>query len=278
MEVFMISICIKSNNAKILNSLTKKLEISNFDGVYFSKHNFKIYDNIIVHYKGEKNNEFYNFLSNILSKIILKYFEPVLVKKLINLNYFYFDSNDKRVVFEEYKLLRKNNKFTKNLIFVPLKEYLETNKSIILTGFVNFRLSDYINSLQDLITESVNQYIVDKEYLEFVDLLKSYVNSKRPESNIINLIYVNSEGILLSDDGKFIDLEDFDSEYLSDISFSKNDYVLNTLVGILPKEIVLHLVSPKDQFIKTIELIFEDRVKVCGNCELCKAYKMLNLK
>lgn len=277
MEVFMISICIKNNDEKVLKYLTKKLAQSNFDEICFSKHSFKIYDNIIIHYKGKKINEFYKFLGNVLTNIIIKFFEPVLIKKLINLNYFYFDNNDKRVVFEEYKLIRKNNKINKELISVPLTDFLKNNKSIVLTGFIYFRLTDYVNILNTLISESVNQYIVDKEYLEFVGLLKSYVHSKAPESSVVNLIYINSEGILLSDDGKIIDLESFDSDYLSDISFSKNDYVLNTLVGILPEEIVLHLISPRDQFIKTIELIFENRVKVCRSCELCKAYKMLDL-
>lgn len=273
----MISICIKNNDEKVLKYLTKKLAQSNFDEICFSKHSFKIYDNIIIHYKGKKIDEFYKFLGNVLTNIIIKFFEPVLIKKLINLNYFYFDNNDKRVVFEEYKLIRKNNKINKELISVPLTDFLKNNKSIVLTGFIYFRLTDYVNILNTLISESVNQYIVDKEYLEFVGLLKSYVHSKAPESSVVNLIYINSEGILLSDDGKIIDLESFDSDYLSDISFSKNDYVLNTLVGILPEEIVLHLISPRDQFIKTIELIFENRVKVCRSCELCKAYKMLDL-
>lgn len=273
----MISICIKNNDEKVLKYLTKKLAQSNFDEICFSKHSFKIYDNIIIHYKGKKIDEFYKFLGNVLTNIIIKFFEPVLIKKLINLNYFYFDNNDKRVVFEEYKLIRKNNKINKEFISVPLTDFLKNNKSIVLTGFIYFRLTDYVNILNTLISESVNQYIVDKEYLEFVGLLKSYVHSKAPESSVVNLIYINSEGILLSDDGKIIDLESFDSDYLSDISFSKNDYVLNTLVGILPEEIVLHLISPRDQFIKTIELIFENRVKVCRSCELCKAYKMLDL-
>ena len=273
----MISICIKHNDEKVLKYLTKKLAQSNFDEICFSKHSFKIYDNIIIHYKGKKIDEFYKFLGNVLTNIIIKFFEPVLIKKLINLNYFYFDNSDKRVVFEEYKLIRKNNKINKELISVPLTDFLKNNKSIVLTGFIYFRLTDYVNILNTLISESVNQYIVDKEYLEFVGLLKSYVHSKAPESSVVNLIYINSEGILLSDDGKIIDLESFDSDYLSDISFSKNDYVLNTLVGILPEEIVLHLISPRDQFIKTIELIFENRVKVCRSCELCKAYKMLDL-
>ena len=98
-----------------------------------------------------------------------------------------------------------------------------------------------------------------------------------PDSKQVNLIYVNNEAILLSEDGNLIDLDVFDSKYLSDISFSNNDYVLNTLVGLIPNRIILHLISPKDNFIKTIELIFGDKVMYCKSCNLCSAYKILNL-
>lgn len=177
-------------------------------------------------------------------------------------------------------MLNKKNKKTANikLILKPLKEYLQSNKSIVIEGFVNFRLQNYIHRLDLLVEQSVNQFIVDKEYIEFVNLLKNYVSSKVPDDSVVNLIYVNSEGILLSDDGKIIDLEKFDSRYLSDVSFSNNDYVLNTLVGLLPSKIILHLISPRDQFIKTVELIFEKKVELCTGCELCNAYNLLNLR
>ena len=84
--------------------------------------------------------------------------------------------------------------------------------------------------------------------------------------------------MLLSEEGNLIDLEVFDSKYLSDITFCNNDYVLNTLVGLIPYKINLHLISPKDNFIKTIELIFGDKVVYCQGCNLCSAYKILNLK
>lgn len=274
----MISICIKNNNLNILDFLAEKIEQKKFDNVIFSKHSFKNYNNVIVHYTGNGVKEFYKFITNILVKIILKYYEPILVKRFINENYFYFDTNEKKIIYEEYKLLLKNHITNENLISIPLEEYLKDNKSIILDGFVNFRIPSYILNIKTLVAESVNQYIIDKEYIDFVNILRDYVNSQNSKTNIVNLIYINSEGILLSSKGDYIDLEKFNSIYLSDISFSKNDYILNTLIGVLPNKIMLHLISPKDQFIKTIELIFEGKVKYCKNCNLCQAYSLLSLK
>ncbi len=279
----MISICIKDNDKNLQNFLINEINKSGIDNILYSKHSFKIYDNVIIHYKGNEIEAFYDFLSKALSKSIEIFYEPKKVKRLIQFEYFYFDKNDKKVIFDEYKILiNKISNYEKDLKFnkinIPMKNYLKENKSIVLEGFLNFRLREYVEYLRDLLQESVDQFIIDKEYIEFVNLLKDYVDSKIPNNNIVNLVYVNNEAILLSQNGNFVELDKFDSVYLSDISFSNNDYVLNTLVGLLPRQIILHLSTPKDNFIKTIELIFGDKVKTCNGCELCSAYKILNLK
>lgn len=291
----MISLCIKINDDKVLNYLMNEINKTTLSKITCKRHKFKIYENIIVHFQGEDNEVFLDYISTLITNTITLFFEDKLVKDLIDLNYFYFNAPDKKVIFEEYNLL-KSNKLKKNpknsltddidivnnslffdSIFPCVKNYVRYNKVLLLTGFVNFRLKSYVSSLEDLVAEAVNQYVIDKEYLKFVDLLRGYVSSKIPKNLVLNLIYINSEGILVTEDGDFVKLEDFSSSYFSDISFSKNDYILNTLVGLIPSKIIIHLISPKDQFIKTIELIFEDKVQICAGCELCNAYKLLNL-
>lgn len=279
----MISICIKDNSKDLQNFLINEINKSGIDNILYSKHSFKIYDNVIIHYKGSDVEAFYDFLSKTLSRSIEIFYEHKKVRRLIQFEYFYFDRNDKKIIFDEYKILinkisNHEKKLKFNKINIPMKNYLKDNKSIVLEGFLNFRLREYIAYLRDLLQESVNQFIIDKEYIEFVNLLKDYVDSKIPNKDIVNLVYVNNEAILLSQNGNIIKLDEFDSKYLSDISFSNNDYVLNTLVGLLPKQIILHLSTPEDNFIKTIELIFGDKVKICKGCSLCSAYEILNLK
>ena len=71
-----------------------------------------------------------------------------------------------------------------------------------------------------------------------------------------------------------IDDDIFKAKYLSDITFSSNDYALNTLLTLLPKKIHVHLIDNcVDEFIHTLGLIFEDKVEVCTDCNICKIYK-----
>lgn len=274
----MISLCIKENKREILEYIASEIKKSSISQIFFSIHSFKIYQNLIVHYKGSNINKFYNFISRIISKSILKFYEPIILKNKLAYDYFYFNSADKKIILDEYNLLVKNKN---NRLFQVIKQvnlYIKNNKSIVLNGFVNFRLANYLDYLDKLLQEAINQYVVDKEYFEFVDLLKGYVDSKIPDNITVNLVYVNSDAILLSEDGDIIPIDKFNSMYLSDISFSNNDYVLNTLIGILPSKICLHLISEEDAFIKTIRLIFTNKVSNCNGCALCSAYQTLKLK
>ena len=65
----------------------------------------------------------------------------------------------------------------------------------------------------------------------------------------------------------------FDAKYLSDISFSSNDYSLNTLLNILPQKLYIHVLDKTDEFIDTIQKIFKSRAVLCFNCDICNLYK-----
>ncbi len=68
-------------------------------------------------------------------------------------------------------------------IWVSVFEYIMEHNSMILSGFVNFRISDYTKSLDYIVDVSVNKFILEKEYREFIDLLKLYIYSKNQIKN-----------------------------------------------------------------------------------------------
>ena len=108
-------------------------------------------------------------------------------------------------------------------------------------------------------------------------MLKLYIDSREPLSSIIHLVYTNGESILLDQNKSVINLQDniFNAKYLSDISFSSNDYTLNSLLTLLPRKIYIHIVDGiEDEFINTLKLIFDNRVFICNDCNICKAYKL----
>lgn len=166
------------------------------------------------------------------------------------------------------------NKFKSlNQIF---NKYLINHNKIYLTGFINFRLTKYIDVLGNVVDDAVNSFIIEKEYKEFVSLLKVYINSQNSKTGIVHIIYSSNFTILLDDDKNIIENSNnlLNTKFLSDISFSTNDYTLNTLLELLPKKIYIHVIDNMiDEFIKTLTLIFEKRVLICSECSICTLYK-----
>ncbi len=277
----MKSLCIKTNNTNILKYLLNELEFSDIDDICFSIANFKVYKNIIIHYLGNDNDYFISKIANLLSILIIDELEETLIKQSLMQNYFYFDKLERNKVIEIYYdnistdfYETFNNKL--HLVSSSISTFIEENKSIVLDGFINFRLKDYLNYLNELLHESVSSYIIQKEYLEFISLLKSYIQSQECISDTIHLIYSSSESILLNDKKEVVfNLNDnLDSKFLSDISFSSNDYTLNSLLTLLPKHLNIHLIDHSiDEFITTLKLIFSNKVNICTDCNICKLYK-----
>ena len=129
---------------------------------------------------------------------------------------------------------------------------------------------------RSLVDDSVNQFVIEKEYTEFISLLRIYVESRQPEYKMLHLIYNHGESILLDEEKNVVSVSDniYNAKYLSDISFSSNDYALNTLLNLLPKKIYIHLINNYiDEFIQTLILIFENRIEICTDCDICNLYK-----
>ena len=278
----MKSLCIKTNNSKILDYLLNELKYSEIEHICFSENKFKNYKNIIIHYLS--NNDypyFFSKISSLLSFMIMDEFEDILMKRIIDKNYFYFDTLERNKILKNcYNILSDeyyawfDKKF--DTLYNSLYSFISNNKVLLLDGFINFRLQAYTAILDDIVAESVNSYIIEKEYMEFISLLKLYINSQKNNSNIVHLIYNTSESILLDEHKNLIlnSEEIFNAKYLSDISFSANDYTLNSLLNLLPKKIYIHLIDNQiDEFINTLQLIFENRVSICLNCEICNLYR-----
>ena len=279
----MKSVCIKFINKKTAEYLLEQLNNFEIDNIYFSCRKFKTYHNVIIHFKGNNIDCFIKELSQTLSLIIIDLYEKNIIDNLIKSEYFYFENLERKkianITFEdlyntEEAIYNTSERF--DILYKSLYSYLVSNHSLFFKGFVTFRIKKYFESLLEQIDKSVSKFIVEKEYTEFISLLRMYINTENSLCNEVHLIYYNFKPILLDEDKNIINIEEdiLNRKYLSDITFSNNDYTLNTLLNLIPKKITIHLIEENiDEFINTIKLIFEDRVTFCNDCSICKTYK-----
>lgn len=277
----MKSFCIKTNNQPIIHYLLDEFSNMDLDNIYLSKYTFKIYDNIILHYTGNYHSLFYEKLSKILSVCILLFFEKNLIRRMIEYHYFYFEPEEKKDILENcielFDLENENTYLRYQYIYHSVYHYVSTQKSMILSGFVQFRLEDYTQLLDTTIDMAVNKFIIDREYREFIEVLQLYIDTKsQKNSPEIHMIYSKDYAFLVDNMKNIIptDLSINSTKYLSDISFSSNDYILNTLLNLLPSKLTIHLIDNySDEFINTLKLIFKNRIIICNDCMLCNMYR-----
>ena len=65
---------------------------------------------------------------------------------------------------------------------------MKSENFIIIDGFVNFRLTDYIKELGDIADKAVEEYIAEREYNEFIKLLRYFVEIQESKLDTINII------------------------------------------------------------------------------------------
>ena len=177
-----------------------------------------------------------------------------------------------------------------------LKINISPQKRKIGYMFQNYALFDHMNVYQNIaaplkahhedkqvIKEKVQQIMKD---FQIDDLQKRYPRQlsggQKQRVALARLLVYDTNLVLLDEHLEIIDVDKnaLKAKYLSDVSFSDNDYVLNTLLNLLPQEIHLHLVSPSANldFINTLQLIFENRIKICTECNICNLYKKIYVK
>ena len=237
-------------------------------------------DKFEVYRKDNKVACYYSSLSSfarLITNLIIDLYEENIIRQILEKHYCYFSSYEQLEILRESANIVKDEQNSKqDLVYLSVFDYLKEESSMLLSGFIKFRLKDYIEVLEYLIDLSVNTFVINREYNRFVLLLKEYITSSESKMDVVHLIYLKEKSILLDEEKNIIPFDDniLDAKYLSDISFSSNDFCLNTLLNIVPKKIFVHCFTESDIFLQTLKKIFNARVSFCNSCELCDFYKI----
>lgn len=226
-------------------------------------------DLITVYDINDKNTD--KFCS-LLAKIIVKQYEKELLVKAINKRCQSFSKVEKIEIwkiamshlYEDYCTNNTDYQDRVNLVKKSISEFFKESNCLSLQGLVNFRLSEYLESLEDLAEFSATEYKIDCEYREFVMLLKCFVSLQPPKYNNVRIFY--GKDVLIFGDGVNV-TEEYEKEYRSEMggtALNIDDFVLNSLILIAPKKIKLIItdVSPEKEFIDTLKSVFDNRISI----------------
>jgi putative sporulation protein YtxC len=153
-----------------------------------------------------------------------------------------------------------------------VNSFLCENKALFLEGFFRFRLKDYVHELKENLEEAIDQLLADKEYQEFIKLLRYFVEIQEPKILEVHVLFYSKEKFRLLDEEE----KPLEQEYLlkvlgdlKDEGLKYEDLLLSALITLSPQRIILHQ-SEKTNIVNTILNVFTERVTFCRDCELCR--------
>lgn len=159
----MKSFCIKTNSNKKKKFLLQQFEEIQLNEFYISSYEFKIFNNIIVHYKGNDVVCFQKKISEKIANTIEKFYDEDLLFRIIRKNYFYLNEQEQDVINRiSSKILvasKDNENFGEQILRELIYEYIDENKKMILDGFVNFRIKEYLETLDYIAELAVTTYL-----------------------------------------------------------------------------------------------------------------------
>ena len=232
----------------------------------------------------------YLYISNILYNIVIEKYREKELFNFLTETYFFLKQEEILEVEEMImKVLRseENLKDEKmifciskiNSIIEKIKTCLEENEEINIKGFITFRMKELREGIEEIIDKVVEEYMVEKEYKEFVKLLKYFVDIQESKIEKIN-IYIHEGGGYELKDGYGNDIF---NEFMKELSECKidteakiEDIIISGLITNAPKQVIIHHKENclNAEFIETIVNVFGDRVFYCTGCTNCKTSKL----
>ncbi len=225
------------------------------------------------------------YISNILYKVVLNEYKEKELLDYLTENYFFLKQEEIMEVEDEVMKTFLENKSLNfdNLIYClnkvnniieKIKSCLEENSEINIDGFIRFRMKELREDIEDIIDKVIESYMVEKEYKEFIKLLKYFVEIQESKIEEINIIIGESGNYSIMDRNK----KDIFNEFMKDLIECKldsdvkmEDIIISGLITNSPKKVIIHGKSNclNKEFIDTIENVFENKVSFCNGCMLC---------
>lgn len=229
------------------------------------------------------------YIANILYGVLIEEFINKKLSKHLNEAYNFLNHSDLAKIKEcSGKVLKEEMAVDdtmiycmnrKNKMLQKIMECIEEGCSINVRGFLDFRFKELREDIFKSIEKIVEKYMIEKEYNEFISLLKYFVEVQESKLDKVD-IFVGSK------EGEYILKDQFGNDMMQGLvnelcenknifEISKDDLVISGLITTCPKKIVIHGAkkSKNKELLNTIEKVFEDRVEFCNGCSECGILK-----
>lgn len=289
----------------------KSLEYA-VDGIYDIKEYFKVRNKRIVmseqigdgvlflkifsedkEFNNEDRKLFDLYIANVIYKVVINEFYKKRIDKILEDMYFFLKDEEKDEIkkrcLEVFNYCEKNNDDDyiffinkKNVVVNMVLECIEENKEINIDGFLRFRTNNINEELEQILDKIIEKYMVQKEYDEFIKILKYFVDIQDSKIDVVNIL-IDTQGEYIVTDKNDDNIEKWLTNSLDEVnstivpkSITKEDMLISGLIASAPKSIIIHGFRncKNKEFIKTLNNVFGAKIIMCDGCKICKNISM----
>lgn len=161
------------------------------------------------------------------------------------------------------------------VIYTPLIKELQRYKQVNIDGWINFRTQKYKTILEDVIEQTIYDFEMQKDYIQFINFLLETKAMQETKEQTIHLIPKINGEIILLDEQKENQTQKYINVYCEELdeqALKVEDKILHILISISPEKLVIHEAVSKlnPQFLETIKALFKDQITYCTGCKACK--------
>ncbi len=235
----------------------------------------------------------HHYISDWITEYMIEMEEPHLLQSIIMKEFFYKDiaeiENILKYAFhlldygdfeiEERSDLRRLGR--KCRIFTRVYEFMAEKQPFQIEGFIRFRLQEYYEELREVVEYAIDEYVMDKEYQEFIKLLRYFVMAQQPKVQLVQVIHYGDRNFVICNE-EYIpyrreDMEGF-MKGVTEQDLNYADFIVSTLISVAPKQVLLHTREDESHHvIRTMKNIFEDRLTICKCCPECDKFIFENI-
>ncbi|WP_169725477.1 sporulation protein YtxC [Alicyclobacillus contaminans] len=143
-------------------------------------------------------------------------------------------------------------------------------------GLARFRARGFLRALDLALKDAVEQFLADKEYEEFVAMLRYMLDAQPPTMQVLH-VYCTDDRVWITDAaGKLVRdpaVADAAAQVSDGEDVNAEDLAMSILITHAPCAIIIHdltVAAPWPSFAETVEKVFIARATRCGNCSTCR--------
>ncbi len=222
--------------------------------------------------------------ANAISDLIVNEWEGRELLRILKAKYNYFSDGENEAICQHarehlagggesgaplaYKVRQKERAMP------VLLDFLQTEQKVHIDGFIAFRLPHYRQELGEAIDAAVDDFFLEREYSEFIRLLRYFVSIQDTKAAEVHVVMAAS-GIFQLYDGSRETIEfecpdDEDDPGGDGINYE--DLLISALISLAPQKITLHTGGAElpREMAETIRDVFGARVSTCPACAFCR--------